>query len=417
MKSKTFYGEYTLKHWIDLLLSKNITLPEYQRRFQWDMPDVMRLMKSLSEGQFVQPITIAHYKPEGSLVSTNLLLDGQQRLSSVLLAYIGFFPDKDKFEYCEDYATDDDGTEDEDSPVPDKTPIKWRFPNLLADDPSQNTISAITERIKTDGRYVEMKIDNLKDDFFETTYLGFSYIVPETSNKSEIDGGFARLFRNINYYGKRLSVLESRRSLYFLDERYKMFFDGTSSKGDVLGGIKILENYKPNTIDLVRYLSALSQYHPHSDIHSVMKWYSAYASRESYYSDFVSYIIGLDQEWFSEKFDEFKMQEVFPNDEWFERYNVLYDAIARLRNSMDLTGNNAFKSWIDADFWLFGLIFHIVFKGMILKDDTADLKDQIELAIKDAHDEYGKSPNRLGNLRTRLEKSINIFSAYVQVNP
>lgn len=417
MKSNTFYGEYTLKHWIDLLLSKNITLPEYQRRFQWDIPDVIRLMKSLSDGQFVQPITIAHYKPDGSPVSTNLLLDGQQRLSSVLLAYLGYFPNKDKFEYCEDYAIDDDSTEDEEGPVPDKAPIKWRFPNLLADDSSQNTISAIIERIKTDGRYVEMKIENLKDDFFETTYLGFSYIVPETTNKSEIDSGFARLFRNINYYGKRLSVLESRRSLYFLDERYKMFFDGTSSKGDILGGIKILENYKSNTIDIVRYLSALSQYCPHNDIRSVMKWYSSYASRESYYSDFVSYITGLDQECFPEKFKDFKMQKVFPKNEWLERYDVLYDVITRFRDAMDLTANNAFKSWIDADFWLFGLIYYIVFKGMSLKEDTANLKDQIEKAIKDAHAEYGKSPNRLGNLRARLEKSINIFSAYVQVNP
>lgn len=50
MKSKVFYGEYTLQHWIDLLVSRNITLPEYQRRFQWDEQDVVRLMKSLSEG-------------------------------------------------------------------------------------------------------------------------------------------------------------------------------------------------------------------------------------------------------------------------------------------------------------------------------------------------------------------------------
>ena len=27
-KNKVYYGEYTLKHWIDLILSNNIVLPE-----------------------------------------------------------------------------------------------------------------------------------------------------------------------------------------------------------------------------------------------------------------------------------------------------------------------------------------------------------------------------------------------------
>lgn len=417
MKSKVFYGEYTLQHWIDLLVSRNITLPEYQRRFQWDEQDVVRLMKSLSEGQFVQPVTIAHYKPEGMSASTNFLLDGQQRLSSILLAYLGYFPDKDKFEYSEDYATDDDGAEDEDDKVPEKTPIKWRFSNLLAEELNQNTTAAIIARIKADGRYSEMKMPNLKADFFETTYLGFSYIVPETDNKTEIDSGFARLFRNINYYGKRLSALESRRSLYFLDERYKKYFDGISSQGDVLCDIKMIDNYKLTTIDLVRYLSALSQYVPYNNIRNVMKWYSAYASRESFYSDYVSYITGLEQEAIPEKFNEFKMSEVFPNDEWTTRYDNLYKAITRIKGDMDLVDGKAFSSWINADFWFFGLIYHIVFKGEELKDNIDGLKEALQIAIEKAHAAYGKSPNRLGNLRDRLEKSINIFSAYVQVNP
>ena len=30
-KNKIYYGEYTLKHWIDLILTGNIILPKYQR--------------------------------------------------------------------------------------------------------------------------------------------------------------------------------------------------------------------------------------------------------------------------------------------------------------------------------------------------------------------------------------------------
>lgn len=36
MENKVYYGEYSLKHWIDLILSKNIELPEYQRYFVWE---------------------------------------------------------------------------------------------------------------------------------------------------------------------------------------------------------------------------------------------------------------------------------------------------------------------------------------------------------------------------------------------
>lgn len=35
-KNKVYYGEYTLKHWIDLILTENIILPKYQRFFVWD---------------------------------------------------------------------------------------------------------------------------------------------------------------------------------------------------------------------------------------------------------------------------------------------------------------------------------------------------------------------------------------------
>ena len=98
MDNRVYYGEYSLKHWINMLLSKNIILPEYQRSFVWDEKDVVRLLNSIREGQFVQPVTIALYKTDEGMPGQNLIIDGQQRLSSILLAYLGFMPDKNKFE-------------------------------------------------------------------------------------------------------------------------------------------------------------------------------------------------------------------------------------------------------------------------------------------------------------------------------
>ena len=62
MDSRIYYGEYSLKHWIQMLLAKNIILPEYQRSFVWDERDIIRLLQSIDDGQFVQPVTIALYK-------------------------------------------------------------------------------------------------------------------------------------------------------------------------------------------------------------------------------------------------------------------------------------------------------------------------------------------------------------------
>ena len=88
--SRNFYGEYSLEQWINFVLTKEIILPDYQRAFIWEKEDVEDLIDSLKNGLFVPPITIGNYGGK-----TNYILDGQQRLSAILIAYIGLFPDWD----------------------------------------------------------------------------------------------------------------------------------------------------------------------------------------------------------------------------------------------------------------------------------------------------------------------------------
>ena len=144
MESRVYYGEYSLKHWINLLLKRNIVLPNYQRSFVWDEKDIKRLIKSLGEGQFVQPITIANYNCEES--GQNLLLDGQQRLTSILLSYIGYIPDKDKFSSVDELASSDDSDEGDEHTT---KIIGWTFEEMLEDNVSNNNIDAIKNRIVT----------------------------------------------------------------------------------------------------------------------------------------------------------------------------------------------------------------------------------------------------------------------------
>src|SRR5258707_654201 len=95
MENRVYYGQYSLKHWLDLILKENILLPDYQRYFVWNESKVMKLIDTFKRKQFVPPITIGAFK--NGPTNENLILDGQQRLTSILLAYLGIYPDKQFF--------------------------------------------------------------------------------------------------------------------------------------------------------------------------------------------------------------------------------------------------------------------------------------------------------------------------------
>lgn len=426
MKSRTYYGEYSLMHWVNMLMANNITLPEYQRSFVWGEKDIKRLLKSIAEGQFVQPVTIALYPDYTNKKKTNLILDGQQRLTSLLLAYIGYIPDLSKFAKDDMLATGDDSA-DEDNEVSAKS-IKWTFKEILDKDPNKNSIEQIRARLASDENYKALVVDGVNlnadreqaiVDYLKNKFLGFSYIVPDTKDMVEIQNGYTSLFRNINYFGKRLTTLGSRRSLYYTNPDLKNYFEGTDKQGNsVLCGITIKENMDYNTIDFVRYLSTLSQYKVNGNTDSILKYYSAYSSRESYFADYVSYILHLDQEDRYDKFNGFEFDEVFIKDSWRERYNNLKDSVERMKNGWDLEtkdNKSAFLSWIDADYWLYGLIYYIVFEGKILNDEIDQLFIKVKKAIKSKKYDpvYSKTPNGLTNLRNRIHDSIKIYRSYV----
>lgn len=421
MDSRVYYGEYSLKHWIQMMLTKNIILPEYQRSFVWEEKDVSRLLKSIQEGQFVQPVTIALYKVDEGMPGQNLIIDGQQRLSSILLAYLGYMPEKSKFEKPEMLANDEDDAADEATEdALRKGPIKWRFSELF-DEGGDNSKEALKKRLEKDSRYTPLDV-GMPDDFFEKAYFGYSYIVPSTAEAHVIQRGFSQLFRDINFFGKKLSALESRRSLYYLNAALLPYLEGqtegkTEDKKDVLCGIKLMDKMQPIKIDFVRYLSIISQYTITENPNKVLVGYSASSSRESFYADYVSYLLGLEQEDREDKFNGFSYGETFPENCWKGRYDRLKEAIERLRPMFKMAEKNkdAFPSWIDADYWLFGLIYSVVFAGMTLKDDLTGIDTAInnEIAEKKKWDYYAKSPNRLGNLRDRLGRSIDIIWEYV----
>lgn len=110
MENRVYYGQYSLRHWINLILKKNITLPEYQRYFVWDEGKVATLIDAFRRKQFVPPVTIGAFKIGDT--SQNLILDGQQRLTSILLAFLDLYPDEKTYKKTlEMFASENDDDE------------------------------------------------------------------------------------------------------------------------------------------------------------------------------------------------------------------------------------------------------------------------------------------------------------------
>lgn len=419
MKSKTYSGEYTLRHWLTLMIRGNIILPEYQRSFVWDENDMERLVLSLKNGQFIQPVTIARMNSLGNGV--NLILDGQQRLTSLLLFKIGYFPKKEEFRQDDSVATGDDSAMDDDEPDANGAQIiGWTFHKCLVADSAKNGIESIRLRLATDTKYRKFTAKNRDcvmtdeeiDTFLDSHFLGFSYIVPDPSSSGDEQQFFSTLFRNMNYLGRKLSPMESRKSLYYLNDSYRNYFEGLLEDGsELFSGIRIIENVAPRRIDVVRYLSILSQYHVKKNTNKVMVGYSAFSSRESFYVDYVSYLLNLEQESRTDKFEGFDFASTLGDDKWKERFKTIAKTLESLKDKMNLDEKHkAFQSWIDADYWLFGIIYWILFEGKELNltdDKVSEINRIIKRKKKD--DNYSRNPNRITNLRLRLKDSIDFF--------
>ena len=155
-----------------------------------------------------------------------------------------------------------------------------------------------------------------------------------------------------------------------------------------------------------------------------MVGYSAYSSRENYYADYVAYILGLEQEERTNKFNKFVFEDAFPKECWKERFERLRQTLADLKPQMNLSEKNAFSTLFEADYWLFGCVFFILFEGKAIdihkkimdnKGIVLTLSKEITKEISRLKEDewYKRNANRLGNVRQRIIDSYKIFKKYV----
>lgn len=389
MGNKVYYGEYSLKHWINLMLTKNIILPDYQRLFVWTEEKVEKLIQTFQEKEFVPPVTIGAFKVNGT--NNNLIIDGQQRLTSILLAYLGLFPDKTTFKAKIERnvdENDDDVNEDEN----DDNILEWKFNELLKKGSNKNEINGNT---KDDDHYKKFNF-TVDENFLETNYLGFCYLVPDVPDEKQQQKYYSSIFRNINIQGEPLSPQESRDALYYLDMPLVPFF-----KPEFIKTFTVIIQGRKSNIDFTRYLSLLSQYYKDKEARKIARSYKP--KMEKYYEEYIDSVIN-DK---NEKYDKFS--EIFQNRDFVRPYSKLKETIELI----DIP--KIFYSIIDLDMYFFGLIYTMVFeKKQIDVTRKEELKEEIKSKIQEYKNDlkHTKSPSNLGHLRERISSSIDIYSKY-----
>jgi len=409
---KVYYGEYTLKHWIDMILHRDIELPPFQRDFVWTEEQVIELIRSIDKKYFIPPVIIGTYFDTSSKDKCfNYVLDGQQRLSAIILAYLNKFPKSSQFGHITDdeFADSNDDRKDEDDSDIKKNILSWGFGkiqnfNIYNKD---ELLPKLNSESYSDINW-PIDLSSVNSDFFENNYLGFSYLKPTEKDTIKQKKYFSSVFRNINISATSLSIIESRSSLYWLDVFYKDFFAPSYFEF-----IKV-DNKK---IDFARYVSLLFEKYKkveggEEEIKNTNLAYGYGGRRknmEDYILDFINHVVG---ESTSTRFTNFI--SVFPDKNYQNRMQNL----ERIFDSLGF--EKSYSSIIDADYYLCGLIYFVLLRGKNIKiDQKENLKKIIDGAVQDARADndgrrHTKTPGALKWIQKRVSESINIYNNFLE---
>ena len=404
-KSISYYGEYSIEHWISLILTKELELPNFQRFFVWDKDKVKGLLKSINDGLFVPPVTIGRY--EENSVAHSYLIDGQQRLSSIILARLNLFPKKNVEQVGDAFADDnDDDNGESDTTI---VPQKWDFKSIQDEYKRGMSIEVLRDTLLKTEKYEELGISSdYNDEFLASHYMGFSYIKPlESANKQKVI--FASIFRNINILGMDLSSVESRASLYWLgaDRELHNFFQPSYFNN-------IIVNKKP--IDFARTLAFIAEAEASNlDYNSIAKGYGGkYGHYEQYIEKYVYHAINdLEKSNIAKESKFTKFSTLFPNGS-----SIMVDRLENLKNAYEnLHLEKNFDSIIKADLYIFGLVYWILFKGKnILEGKESEIKRAIQSKIASFLGDaaHKKTPSSVMRVRARIRDSIDVYRNFVQ---
>ncbi len=417
MNNKVYYGEYSLEYWIKLLISSNIVLPPYQRSLVWKESEVKDLVKTIKANRFVPPITVGSYTQSDG-AHMNYIVDGQQRLTSILLAAIGYFPDVKKWESDRlvPAADDDDDRANGEDDIADngeRRALKWTYKELIGHGPK--TLMDVKAHCASQMDWYSPipEADMLCEDDLKKRYIGFCYLIPDTAGSAK--NYYADVFMDINGHGVGLSDLETRRSLYFLHDGLDRLIEpefldeyglvsSITKKSD--GTSKITER-----IDFIKYLSIMDDYlkMTKGEIQDERRVAIRYKNDpQSYYKEFILVITGRD----------INNKRFCTQDSWaYKRdYKKTIEAFKEAINTMDVP--RTYDSIADMDVAFFGLVYWICYCGKKLDGGKkAVFKEKLNAIFSSfrngEHPDYLKSASQVGKMRNRITKSVELYREFL----
>lgn len=396
MKNRIHYGEFTLDYWVEQIISGDIELPDYQRSFVWQKEQIKRFIRAIKNDDFIPPITI------GRLNDKNIIIDGQQRLTSILLAHLNVLPSKRKLKRINQAIDCIDDAEDGQENCDENCEIyyEWTFKELIR---LGDTIKDIQKELSKNENYEKLDDTAVDLTFLKKHYLGFAYIIPHPDiQQNDLERFFSTIFRSVNIEGTALLKSESRRSLYYLKKAYVPLFDP-----NFIHSIEIKSFGYSYPLDFLRQLAIMFDYAKTNNSANVMKGYKL--KSELYYEIFISDTVNPRKA--SGIFK--KLNDIISDNNIEERMSLFQHEFQKLSIPKEL------NSIIDADIYMFGLINWTLIGGKSLDENKLDsLKENIRSTITMLKEDesHKRSPSALKHLRKRIDLSVEIFKENLNNN-
>ncbi len=415
----TCYGEYSLESWVKMILNGSLTLPEFQRGLAWGVEKGAQLVLILLGHRFVPPIVIgASTDKAGHQV--NYVLDGQQRLTTLLLFYLGYWPQGcRKGSSLEELAVENDDDAAAESDESEIVGGEWTFAEIQKEYNKVGSVEELRKKLATDQNYaaigkrldaskyeeVRQKLPTLETmpEKFCSAYLGFSFIKGMTGNRESEMAAYSQIFRSINSTGTPLTPMESREALNWLNPEVKKLLSPSFAKKFRLG---------VQRLDWVRDLALCSQAaqlrkqqkSPNINMNMLAKGYSG--KLENYIEQYVR-----------------KISDKIPGTDFLPFEPAFVDRLSAFSEDMKYVLGNfqegdyySFKNYLVADIYFLGLIYWVIFNGKRINVNRVDsLVAELEKCIAKQEKQltYNKN-NQLGFLRLRMEKSLSIYTKFLE---
>ncbi len=355
-----------------------------------------RLIDSLKHDRFIPPVTIGAFKKGDE--KFNYIIDGQQRLTSIFLAYLGLFPNKEGFKAHLAALANGDEQPLDDGEDPFDNVLEWNYEKLANKGKTKTEILQQCE----DANYKRIDL-GLDADFFKNKFLGFSYIVPAATSASDQQKYYTKVFREINVQGVKLQEVDSRRAMYFLSDNLDDLFEpvfASEYSVDLVAAPK-------QQMDFVRYLCFMCAYKKHQNVNLVGRGYSSCI--EKYIEKYIHSIV--DEEEDAEltgmfgKFTDYFADGDFTSD---------IDRLTHTLYALELP--KSYPSIINMDTYFFGLIYHVMFRHKSIAVERAeDLKTAIEssITVLKATGNHAHTPAQFQYMRARISKSVDVYQQFI----